>query len=49
MPKIEKMQVRPSITTVIRRGILQGTVLNLKKTETTQKTSISPCHLHFND
>ena len=29
--EIKKMQVRLSVTTIIRRGILRGTILNLKK------------------
>ena len=29
--EIKKIQVRPSVTTIIRRSILRGTILNLKK------------------
>ena len=47
--EIEKAQAKPFVTTVIRRGILQETVLNLKKAGATQKTSIGFGHLCSDD
>ena len=39
--EIKKMQTTPFVITIIRNGILQGTVSNLQRTRATQKTNIS--------
>ena len=49
MAEIKKTHARLFIVTITRRDILQGIVLNLKRTRASQKTSISLGHLYSND
>lgn len=47
--EINKIKIKLSITTITKKNILQKTVLKLKKTKTTQKTSIGFTHIYSNN
>lgn len=47
--EIEKIKARLSITTIIKKDILQKFILNLEKTRSFQKNNNSLNHLQFDN